>query len=409
MSGRTPAGRAATSDTRPLAPSLLRAASDPRVMPASRSRAPRPASLTAAGVVPAALVAFALALLATLLAPGVSGAATPLTLKPPALESPTTVYPTNTYRDLRLDPTKDYVVKMPPYPLQASYGLQISGGRNVVLVGGHIRIPWQGDRPTGHMRRALYLKDQRGTIHVEGLLLDGPDISEGINLDQRSGGKVQLANIRVVGLHARDNVKFTDTHPDVIQTWGGPTELHVDGLTGTTNYQGFFLNPTEFGSPTPRLFSFRRVNLVGAPTAGYLLWQSSPVPTRIDDVWVSPSALNTASRALSSPAYQTRTVLLPVISFMTSVPPATPLSPARAGSPRSACCTTVPDSPSTFAFCTSTSNCAALRSGSDGSALATSVPAAAPPPPMTSTAAAAGTSQRRAGRFVNADMVSTSC
>jgi hypothetical protein len=81
--------------------------------------------------------------------------------------------------------------------------------------------------------------------------------------------------------------------------------------------------------------------------------------------------------------------------------------PGSDGSPRSAVCTTVPDSPSIFAFCTSTSSCAALRSGSDGSALAAIVPAAAPPP-MTSAAAADGTNQRSAGLDLNTLTTSTS-
>ncbi len=81
--------------------------------------------------------------------------------------------------------------------------------------------------------------------------------------------------------------------------------------------------------------------------------------------------------------------------------------PEIAGRPRSALSTMVPDRPSTLAFWMSTSSWAALRSGSDGSALATIVPAAAPPP-MTTTAAAVGTSQRSAGLDLNTDTMSTS-
>ncbi len=216
-----------------------------------------------------------------------AGAAAPLRLSPPALSAPQQVEVTSRNRDLRLDPRRDYVVRMPSRPLEVPYGLQITGGRNVVLVGGHIRVPHQGRRPNGRQRRALYLKDQRGTIHVEGLLIDGPDVAEGINLDQRRGARVQLANVRVVGLRARDNRRFTDAHPDVLQTWAGPAELHVDGLTGTSNYQGFFLDPTKHG-PLPRLFSFRRVDLSATTSSGYLLWRARPVPTVVDDVWVQP-------------------------------------------------------------------------------------------------------------------------
>jgi len=64
---------------------------------------------------------------------------------------------------------------------------------------------------------------------------------------------VQLENVRVEGVHARDESGFTDNHPDVLQTWAGPAELRVDRLSGSTDYQGFFLAPNEFGSqPPPR-------------------------------------------------------------------------------------------------------------------------------------------------------------
>jgi hypothetical protein len=209
------------------------------------------------------------------------------------------VRPSTTYRWLSLDPNRDYRVVMPSEPLAGAGGLVIEGGRNVVLIGGEISIPWQGTPWSGtkiaqgfwggvtfmDARRGLYLKNQTGTVHVEGLLIRGDDLAEGIDLDQRRGATVQFQNIRVEGLRARDQAGFSDIHPDVIQTWAGPAELRVDRLSGDTDYQGFFFIPNQFGAqPPPRLFDLRRVDLVGRPTARHLLWQGGTFPIALRDV-----------------------------------------------------------------------------------------------------------------------------
>jgi hypothetical protein len=145
----------------------------------------------------------------------------------------------------------------------------------------------------------LYLKGQTGTVHIEGLRMAGPDISEGIDLDQRLGAIVQIENVRIDGIHARDETGFTDNHPDLIQTWAGPAELRVDGLTGSSDYQGFTFNPMQYGTQAPpRLFDLRQVNIVGTSTAGYLLWKSSVFPISTTDVWVQPNPNKSWTRTL---------------------------------------------------------------------------------------------------------------
>ena len=123
-------------------------------------------------------------------------------------------------------------------------------------------------------------------MHIEGLAITGPGLGEGFNLDQREGAVVQLQNIRV------ETVQGTEEghHADVIQAWAGPAELRVDGLTGSTNYQGFFLLPNQFGDqPDPELFDLRRIDLTGEDGTGYLLWRDEDGwPVETSDVWVSP-------------------------------------------------------------------------------------------------------------------------
>jgi hypothetical protein len=217
-----------------------------------------------------------------------------LTWAPPALDAPTTVVVTPTNRILRLDPALDYIVQMPSTALTGAGGLSISGGHDVVLVGGEIRIdrdPAETAIPSIQARRGLVLANQTGTIHVEGLRIDGDDLNEGIDLSEPLGATVQLQNIRIDGLYSRDATAFSDGHPDLIQSWAGPGRLRVDRFTGITNYQGFYLAPEQIGTPQPLTeIDLRDVILVGTATSTYMLWTATPVVPEIADVWVKPRA-----------------------------------------------------------------------------------------------------------------------
>jgi hypothetical protein len=146
-------------------------------------------------------------------------------------------------------------------PIEEVGGIVISGGRNVVLIGGHITIPWAGPEASAADRRGLFLRWQTGTVHVEGLLIDneGGDLSEGIQINAPRA-RVQLVNLRVEGVHARDPVDFTDNHPDLVQPWGGAGELRIWGFTGSSAYQGIFLKADQ--NELGRVI-LDRVNLVG--------------------------------------------------------------------------------------------------------------------------------------------------
>jgi hypothetical protein len=217
-----------------------------------------------------------------------------LSWAPPTFAVTNIVQLGSTYKTLKLDKTKDYVVKLPTaYPWKGE--LNIYGGRNVVVIGGEIRIPSTAEDPTfTGSHRALYLKEQQGTVHVEGVLFSGGGLMEGINLDQRVPGcVVQLQNIHCETLYG----SYSGNHADVIQTWAGPSVLRVDRLTATTTYQGFFLLPNQMfplseGGHRPTLFDFRRINLFGTDASAYMLWRDDgnlwPVSNRY--VWVRPAA-----------------------------------------------------------------------------------------------------------------------
>jgi hypothetical protein len=192
-------------------------------------------------------------------------------------------------------------------PVRAVGGLVIHGGRNVMLVGGRITIPNAGPSPTPQERRALYLDGQTGVVHLEGLLVDdsGGDLPEGIQI-AAPRAVVQIQNVRMEGVHARDPVGFSDNHPDLIQPGGGVRELRVHRFTGTTAGQGFFLRGDR--APIGRV-QLSEVNIVGMRGARVLLWKrctrphpapctGRDFPLGTTDVWVRPAPGRGIARSL---------------------------------------------------------------------------------------------------------------
>jgi hypothetical protein len=187
------------------------------------------------------------------------------------------VRPGNT--DLNLDPHRDYLLRLPSgRPLNSPKGLRIQGGHNVVLVGGTLNVPGKGG--------GILLRDQTGTMHLEGVRITGPALEEGIDIDQRKGATVQLQNLWLGTVHG----SYRTNHADLIQTWAGPRRLRIDGLVGTTQYQGFFLLPNQFlRGPRPAEFDLRNI-YIDARRGGYGLWRGDPAfPVRTSNVWVAPN------------------------------------------------------------------------------------------------------------------------
>jgi hypothetical protein len=206
-----------------------------------------------------------------------------LTWAPPTLTNPITVVIPGTPRTVILDSTKDYIIKMPNV---VTDHLMIQGGRNIVMIGGEINIINQGANATIIDRTALKLRNNTGIVHIEGLLIHGEDLTEGIQIAAPQA-TVQLQNIRIEDVHAHDQVNFSDNHPDLIQSWGGYKALRVDQFTGSSDYQGIFLK-CDSGCPLGPTH-LKRVNIIGLPTARYLFWVNPAVGTgtvTLDNVWV---------------------------------------------------------------------------------------------------------------------------
>lgn len=214
---------------------------------------------------------------------------TGLAWPPPPLTDPKTVVVDARHRSLELDDGRDYQVVLPRSADTVLVGgVTITGGHNVVIIGGVINVPPMSKYPDkgpsskrdkSSARRGMYLKGQTGTVHVEGVHLTG-DLSDAFNLDEREGAVVQLQNIRVDLVHGGRDVH----HADVIQTWAGPRILRVDGLLAATQYQGFLLLPNQWfkDGPRPEQVVFRRTTVTMLPGSGYGLWLPQGGPTWLD-------------------------------------------------------------------------------------------------------------------------------
>ena len=206
----------------------------------------------------------------------------------PELDNPTVVDVTTEDTSIELEDDRDYVIVLPEDGLESDGGLALKGGNDVVLMGGRIIAE----------ERALYLIDQTGTMHVEGLSIGGEGLAEGINLDQRKGAVVQLQNIHVDMVTGEED----GDHADLLQVWAGPEVLRIDGFTGNTGYQGFFLLPHQFGDVDTRDWDFRRVVLTGNEDSAYLMWTEDDADWfTFTDVYVVPAEDKDRDQLLEGP------------------------------------------------------------------------------------------------------------
>jgi hypothetical protein len=199
----------------------------------------------------------------------------------------------------------DARIQLPATPVSP---VKITGCRNVVMLGGTIRV-LPVSRLGGEDQRAIYVEGCTGTVHIEGVLIDG-DVNgseaDGITASAPSA-VLQVENVRVQGLRG----SVDGNHADVIQAWGGVAALRVDRLTGESNYQGI---QTKADTATSGPMIFRNVNVRGhtkATTAkgGWLFWAGEgnakdAQPVTLDRFYIEPRAGRTLSASVwdSAPA-----------------------------------------------------------------------------------------------------------
>ena len=209
--------------------------------------------------------------------------------RPPSLTNPVTIRVTDEMGELKLSRSRDYRIVLPTNRAwKNARGLFITGGHNVVVLGGtvDVRGGWK-DGSGKVVKRAAYFRDSTGIVHVEGLRFLSSTtqrLTEGIDISL-PGAYLRLFNVRISSLLTGSQ---STNHADVIQAWAGPRSLLVDGLTAATQYQGMFLTPQQHSSASVGLYDLRRVWIDGR-NASYLLWRNGSFPVRTSEVHVTGS------------------------------------------------------------------------------------------------------------------------
>ena len=196
---------------------------------------------------------------------------------PPALTNPAVINVTNANRRLYLDNSRDYRLNITEHLKRE---LWIDGGRNVVVIGGHITIDELGTASSYQDNIAIKVRfgDPSGTVHLEGLLIDGPYVLDGLGI--ATGRNVQIQNVRVERVH--DGIK--GAHSDCVQIQQGVGHLRMDGFTCATDRQGIFLGDHDGAI---RSADLRRVNMYGTP-GKHLFWQTNPTyPVALTNFWLA--------------------------------------------------------------------------------------------------------------------------
>lgn len=150
---------------------------------------------------------------------------------------------------IRLSNTADYVLlldhRQTPQGTSYGYGLNIIGGRNVVLIGGQITIPTPLSAAEDDKRRAITFYGQQGIVHTEGLLIDGWPL-RGISFYEDVAG----SQIPIPAIHQIQNCRFegismykgnsNNAHSDsmLLSSWM-TGEIRIDKFTSYYDNTGF--------------------------------------------------------------------------------------------------------------------------------------------------------------------------
>jgi len=179
-----------------------------------------------------------------------------------------------------LDPTKDYILKLGNRRDPA--GLEILGGRNVVMIGGQITVPERTccNGSDEWKSRGLMIDGATGVVHVEGVLI--ANASDAISI-RAPRAIVQVENVRISNAHSyRDD--FNLSHPDIIQTFDGPAEMRVDRLTADSDNTGLsWFKCCTSSQIYPGKLTLKNVNLSGnLQPSTVLRWPDGSTRTKTD-------------------------------------------------------------------------------------------------------------------------------
>ena len=138
---------------------------------------------------------------------------------------------------------RDYLVVLPKNQA-VDRNVRIVGGRNVVIIGGEIRIDQNYSNKGDRM--GFKFVDQTGVIYVEGVKIHGDELTEGFQFTSPDA-QVVLQNIRIGEMWGGDNTGKGLNHADFIQPHGGlgvnkSWAMRLCRFTaGPSHYNGFML------------------------------------------------------------------------------------------------------------------------------------------------------------------------
>ena len=164
----------------------------------------------------------------------------------------------------------------------------ITNCRNAVLIGGHITV-LPSSQVDGADQRAIYVRDCTGTVHIEGVQIEG-DVagSEADGIAANAPEAVlQIENVRIEGMRGG----YDTNHADVFQPWGGVRAFRIDRLSGSTNYQGLHIFETlgAIGAGTIRNTNIASSEVRPVDKGGYYIWMdcSDGYPLELNNVYIA--------------------------------------------------------------------------------------------------------------------------
>jgi hypothetical protein len=199
----------------------------------------------------------------------------------PVLSHPRTITITNANRDLTLPQSRDFILRCPDRQVVLSSKLIVWGGHDVEFENCNLRIrssDW-----------VAYLQHQSGTLWVHDVHFGGAHLTGGIQM-QEPGATVVMRDVLFDKVYG----SFKTNHAELLQTWCGPKRLLIDGLTGSTTYQGLFMLPNQWCSTPISLFDLRHVNIDDSQGA-VAMWLGdvkgglSAMRLNLRDVYVVPN------------------------------------------------------------------------------------------------------------------------
>lgn len=198
----------------------------------------------------------------------------------PALVHPQTITISPSNYNLKLSQVQDFILRCPKGRVTLPSKLVVWGGHNVLLENCDLHITDQD--------WVSYLQHQTGTLWIHDVHFGGGHLTGGIQM-QEPGATVVMRDVlfdKVYGsLHTN--------HAELIQTWCGPKRLLIDGLSGSTTYQGLFLLPNQWCPTRLSQFDLRHVDIDDSGGA-VALWLgdvkggNSALRLNVRDVYVNP-------------------------------------------------------------------------------------------------------------------------